>query len=145
MVSDAAEGGDVSRYRLPTKSSKYYLPREEYITAVHWCLRYPAWVEELSIEPDTVMAIRYDVERVQTSPNYDATYETAARRAAISQKKEMLEEIISSIAPEIYRYLLLGVAYGRTEYQLRDMGMPCGHRYYSERRQRVYYEIAKRI
>ena len=68
------------KVKTPNKNSKYWIPTEDFRTALHWSLRYPLWVAELSMEPDTSQAIRYDKERVQTSGNYDATVEMAIRR-----------------------------------------------------------------
>lgn len=133
------------KVKTPTKDSKYWVPAEVFKTALHWSLSYPLWVAELSIEPDPSRAIRYDSERVQTSGDNDPTFELASRRDTLRRKKELLEETVRSVAPEIYNYLLLGVTQGRTVYQLLDEGMPCGKDYFIERRQQYYYEISKKI
>lgn len=133
------------KVKTPTKDSKYWVPVEDFKTALHWSLRYPLWIAELSIEPDTSMAIRYDKDKVQTSGNYDATVETAIRRDELRRKAELLEGTVRDVAPEIYKYLLLGVTQGRTVYQLLDEGMPCSKDYFIERRQQYYYEISKKI
>ena len=133
------------KVKSPSKNSKYWMPTEEFRTAMHWSLRYPLWVSELSIEPDTSQAIRYDKEKVQTSGQYDSTMETAIRRDELRRKKELLEETVKGVAPEIYRFLLMGVTQGRTVYQLIGDGMPCGKDYFIEKRQQYYYEISKKI
>lgn len=133
------------KVKAPKRDSKFWVPVEDFRTALHWSLRYPLWVAELSVEPDTAQAIRYDRERVQTSGGYDSTMETAIRRDELRRKKELLEETVREVAPEIYSYLLLGVTQGRTVYQLINEGMPCGKDYYIERRQQYYYEISKKI
>lgn len=133
------------KVKAPTKDSKYWIPTEDFKTALHWSLRYPLWVAELSLEPDTAQAIRYDKERVQTSGNYDSTMETAIRRDELRRKKELLESTVREVAPEIYNYLLLGVTQGRTVYQLLDEGMPCGKNYFIDKRQQYYFLISRRI
>ena len=133
------------KVKTPTKDSKYWVPTEDFKTALHWSLRYPLWIAELSIEPDTAQAIRYDKDKVQTSGGYDTTMETAIRRDELRRKAELLEGTVRAVAPEIYKYLLLGVTQGRTVYQLIDEGMPCSKDYFIERRQQYYYEISKRI
>lgn len=133
------------KVKTPSKDSKYWVPVEDFKTALHWSLRYPLWIAELSIEPDTAQAIRYDKDKVQTSGNYDATVETAIRRDELRRKAELLESTVRNVAPEIYKYLLLGVTQGRTVYQLLDEGMPCSKDYFVERRQQYYYEISKKI
>lgn len=133
------------KVKTPTKSSKYWVPIEDFKTALHWSLRYPLWIAELSIEPDTSQAIRYDKDKVQTSGGYDSTMETAIRRDELRRKAELLEGTVKKVAPDIYKYLLLGVTQGRTVYQLIDEGMPCSKDYFIERRQQYYYEISKKI
>ncbi len=133
------------KVKTPTKDSKYWVPTEDFKTALHWSLRYPLWIAELSIEPDTAQAIRYDKDRVQTSGGYDTTMETAIRRDELRRKAELLEGTVRAVAPDIYKYLLLGVTQGRTVYQLIDEGMPCGKDYFIEKRQQYYYEISKKI
>lgn len=133
------------KVKAPSKNNKYWVPNEDFRTALHWSLRYPLWVAELSVEPDTAQAIRYDKERVQTSNQYDSTMETAIRRDELRRKKELLENVVREVAPEIYSFLLLGVTQGRTVYQLIGEGMPCGKDYYIEKRQQYYYEISKCI
>lgn len=133
------------KVKTPTKNSKYWVPIEDFKTALHWSLRYPLWIAELSIEPDTSQAIRYDKDKVQTSGNYDSTMETAIRRDELRRKAELLEGTVKKVAPDIYKYLLLGVTQGRTVYQLIDEGMPCSKDYFIERRQQYYYEISKKI
>lgn len=133
------------KVKTPTKLSKYYVPQEDFKTALHWSMRYPLWVAELSTEPDTSRAIVYDKDKVQTSGGYDSTMETAIRRDELRRKVELLEGTVRAVAPEIYKYLLLGVTQGRTVYQLIGQGMPCGKDYFIEKRQQYYYEISKKI
>lgn len=135
----------MSKYRTPSANNKYYIPKEEYLTAIHWCLRYPLWVAELDLEPDTGKAIEYDKDRVQTSNDFDPVSSLAIRRADIAAKKKMLEDTIKEVDESIYRYLLLGIGYGFTEHQLKQKGMPCGHNYYYSKRQQVLYEISQKI
>jgi len=40
-----------------SKKSKYYLPKEEYLTVKHFCLQYPAWEAELDALPDAARAL----------------------------------------------------------------------------------------
>lgn len=133
------------RVKAPTEKSKWWIPKEDFKTAVHWALRYPLWVTELSVEPYTSRAIVYDKDKVQTSGDYDSTMETAIRRDEIRRKKDLLENIVRVVAPDIYKYLLLGVTEGLTVWQLIERGMPCSKDYYTERRQRFYFELSRRI
>lgn len=126
-------------------NSKYYLPKEDYLTALHFCLRYPTWEAILKTKPDTSKAISYDGEKVQTSGGYDPCSELAMKRVECSRKMRLVDETIEEVAPEIAHYLRLGVCYGMTEWQLEEMGMPCGHRMYYDRRRAFYWRIAQKI
>lgn len=142
---DIARGMKMCKVKTPTERSRWWIPKEDFKTAVHWALRYPLWVAELSIDPDTSRAIVYDKDKVQTSGGFDATSELAIRREELSRKKDLLERVVDLAGHDIYRYLLLGVTEGLTVYQLIDMGMPCSKDYYVDRRQRFYYELSRRI
>ena len=133
------------RYRTPTKKSKYHIPKEDYITAVHWCLRYPLWVAELKVLPDNNKAIRYDKDKVQTSGGYDSTAETAIRRTELTKKVQLLEETARKVDEKLKDYIILAVTQGLTIYQLIQRGMPVDKNVFSEKRQQFYYEISKRI
>lgn len=133
------------KVKTPTEKSRWYVPTEDFKTAVHWALRYPLWVAELSVEPDTSKAIVYDRDKVQTSGGYNPTESVAIRRVEMRRKKELLEAIVDLAGHDIYKYLLLGVTEGLTVWQLKDMGMPCEKDYFIERRQRFYYELSRRI
>ena len=135
----------MGKYRMPSVNSKYYIPKEEYLTAIHWCLRYPLWCAELELEPDTSKAIEYDHDKVQTSNDSDPVSDLAIRRTELIAKKKLLEDTIREIDSTIYQYPLMGIGYGFTEHQLKQKGMPCGHNYYYNKRQQVLYEIAKKI
>lgn len=131
--------------RILSEKNEFYLPKEEFLTVLHFALQYPNWVQELRTEPDTSKAITYDEERVQTSGGYDACSETAMRRYMLEKKKKLVEDTVREVAPEIYDYLLLGVAYGWTFWQLQEKGMPCGKDMYYDRRHKFYYLLAQKI
>ena len=133
------------RYKTPTRNSEFYLPPEDYRCAVHWCLRYPGWLAELAIKPDTSKAITYDKERVQTSNQFNPVEELAVRRAELQEKKDLLEQTVKEVDESISSFLLLGVTRGLTFRQLEGRGIPCSINYYTKKRQEVYYRIAKKI
>lgn len=133
------------KYKTPSKRSKYFVPKEDYITAIHWCLRYPLWVAELKALPDTNKAISYDNDKVQASARTDITADTVIRMDELQRKINLLEDTARSVSPILVNYLILGVTQGLTVYQLIQMGMPCNKRDYTEKRQQFYYEISKKI
>lgn len=129
----------------PTQNSKYYVPKEVYLTVIHFCRQYPLWVAELETEPDASKAITYDKERVQTSNQYDATSEIAMHRHQISQKKEIIDRISSEVAGDMAQWLRLGVCYGLTYSDLEARGIPCASKTFYRMRKRFYYELSKVI
>lgn len=133
------------KYRVLSEKNKYSIPKEDYLTAIHYALRYPLWIEELRTAADTGKAISYDREKVQTSGGYDTTAETAIRMAEVSSKVNLIDEIIRNVAEEIENYLRRGVCYGLTFDQLKAQGMPCERDAYYLRRRHFYYELSKRI
>ena len=128
-----------------SEKNEFYLPKEEFLTVLHFAQQYPNWERELRTEPDTSKAITYDEERVQTSGGYDACSEAAMRRYALAKKKQLVEDTVREVAPEIYEYLLLGVAYGWTFWQLKQQGIQCEKTMYYERRRKFYYILAQKI
>lgn len=132
-------------YKTLSKSNEFYLPREQYLAAFRYALQYKLWKAELSVEPDTSRAVSYDGDRVQTSGGYDVTVETAIRRVELQHKVDTLEQTVREVAPEFPHFLLMGVAYGFTFYQLKDMGMPVERTSYYAYRRKFYFEYSKKI
>lgn len=135
----------MSQHRIPTKRSKYYIEKELYLTVVHFCRQYPSWIAELSIEPDASKAITYDKERVQTSSTYDSTVEIAIRRAEIARKKALVEDTAAEISRDNGAWIILGVCYGLTFYQLEQRGLLIPRNRYYDMRREFYYQMAKKI
>lgn len=127
-----------------SKKSKYWLPAEEFKTACHYARRYPLLEAELRTI-GTVSGLSYDGEAVQTSSLGDPTESAGVRRAEISRKMDLIRSSAHEAAPDIAEFLMMGVAYGYTFYQLVDAGIPCGKNYYYERRRKFYYLLAKKI
>ena len=135
----------MGKYRVPSEKSKFYLPKEDYLTAVHYALRYPLWIEELKLTADTGKAIRYDKLKVQTSLTGCEVEEVAIRRAELSQKKDLVDGIINEVARGMDDFIRLAVCYGFTYDRLHDKGMPCGRNMYLNIRQKFYFELSKKI
>ena len=135
----------MSKHRTLSKKNKYYIPKETFLTVIHYCKQYPMWETELGINIDQNKAIRYDVDRVQTSNQYDPTAEPAIKRAELARKKEMVDEVAQLVAGAMYKWLILGVCYDMPYYVLQQKGIPCGKDMYYDRRRKFYYEMSKRI
>ena len=99
----------------------------------------------LSAKTDSSKAIRYDLDKVQSSNTSDPTSDIGIQRAELQSRIDLLENTIRKIAPEIEKYMLEGVTIGLNFYQLENKGMPCSANYYYAKRQQIYYEIAKAL
>jgi len=135
----------MTQYRVPKKTSKYYVPEQVYLTVVHFCRQYPLWKAELEIIPNTQKAIDYSHDTVQTSNQSDQTAEIAMDRKMISDKKDLVESTAREVAGVLAEWLLLGVGHGLTYYQLVDKGIPCGKDMYYDIRRKFYFVLSKRI
>ena len=133
------------KYKTPSKRSKFFVPKEDYITAIHWCLRYPNWVSELKILPDTNRSMAYENDKVQSSSKNDITADIAVRMEELERKIELLEDTAKEVDKDLKDYIILGVTQGLTVYQLLQRGMPCNKNEYIKKRQQFYYEISKKI
>lgn len=137
----------MSKYRVPAPNKKnmYYIPKEDYLTAVHYALRYPLWLAELNDARDTSTAIRYDKDKVQTSPSDDTILNAAVRASEISEKVSLINNTICLCADGMDIYLRMGVCYGLTFEQLKTKGIPCERKKYYQIRRKFYYELSKKI
>ena len=115
------------------------------MTTVHICRQYPSWIAELRIQPDTSKAITYDRDRVQTSISGDSTADLAMRRTELARKAKLLEDTAKTVAGGMAEWLILGVCYGMTYYQLQERGIPCGKDLYYNMRRKFYYQMSQRI
>lgn len=136
----------MSRYKRTSKKSRWYLNNELYDTVLHYARNYPEWKAEYEF-CDPNGAIRYDTEHVQTSGGYDPTETMGIRHVALKDKIDKIEEAARIAAPEeaLRKYLMLGVCYGLTRYQLEQKQMPCSRNTYAAMRGRFYYELAQMI
>jgi hypothetical protein len=135
----------MGKYRTLTEKNKYYIPKEDYLTAIHYSLRYPLWLAELQDIRDTSSAIQYDKDRVQTSVSDDMVVNAALRASEISMKVDLIDNTIHQCAEGMDKHLRLGVCYGLTFAQLKNRGMPCERDMYYRIRQRYYYELSRKI
>ena len=137
----------MSKYRALSRKNKYYIPKEDYLTAIHYSLRYPIWRQEIDAIADTAKAIRYDKDNVQSSGDFDATFEAAVKltESTIAKKVKLIDDTISQVSKGMDNWLRLGVCYGLTFDQLKNKGMPCERDMYYEIRRHYYYELSKRI
>ncbi len=135
----------MGKYKELSTKNKYYIPKEDYLTAIHYSLRYPLWLAELQDARDTSTAIRYDKDKVQTSPSDDMIVNAAVRAAELSEKIHLIDEIIELCGKDLAYYLRLGVCYGLTFDQLKSKEMPCERDTYYLMRRHYYFELSQKI
>ncbi len=137
----------MSKYRPPSSKSKYFIPKEDYLCAIHYSLRYPAWKKELEAMANTARGIAYDTDKVQTSGNYDSTFEAAVRisESDMQRKIKIIDDTITLVADGLDFYLCLAVCYGFNFDQLKGKGMPCERDKFYLIRRHYYYELSKKI
>ncbi len=137
----------MGKYRAPSEKSKYYLPKEDYLTAIHYSLRYPLWKEEVETMADTSKAIAYDKDKVQSSSDYDSTFEAAVKIVESNKqhKMQIVDDTIQKVAGGLDYWLRLGVCYGLTFDQIKGKGLPCERDAYYLMRRKYYYYLVQRI
>ena len=135
----------MSKHRTLSKTNKYYIPKETFLTVIHYCKQYPMWEMELGTTLDQSKAIRYDADRVQSSNQYDPTAEPAIKRADIASKKQTVDDVAQFVAGSMYKWLILGVCYDMPYYVLKQKGIPCGKDMYYDKRRQFYFEMAQKI
>lgn len=137
----------MSKYRIPSEKSKWRVPKEDYLTAIHYSLRYPLWKEDVESMADTSKAIAYDKDKVQSSSDYDSTFEAAVRivESDKQHKMQIIDDTIKQVANGMDYWLRLGVCYGLTFDQLKGKGLPCERdAYYLMRRKYIFF-LCQRI
>lgn len=131
--------------RTPQPKSKYYLPKEVFLTTIHYCRQYPYWIEQLEAATDSSKGIAYDKDRVQSSGDYDSTSELAMKRLAMSTKIDLVKAMAKLVAGHQYYWLIQGCCYGKPYFVLKQDGIPYGKDLYYKQRRRFYYELSQRI
>lgn len=133
------------KHRILSEKNKYYLPKEDYLTAIHYALRYPMMLAELDDVRDTSTAIRYDKDKVQTSPSDSMIMNAAIKASQLSDKVKMIEDAIAVTANGLDTYLKWGVCYGLKFNELKGKGMPLERTAYYEMRRKFYYILSQKI
>lgn len=136
----------MAEHRALSKKNKWYVPKESFLTVIHYCRQYPEWEAELAALTDTSKGIAYDSDRVQSSGDSDPTADLAIRRAGISHKKDVIDHVAYRIGGELFqKWLILGICHGYPFHYMQTRGIPCGKKYYYEMRRRFIYEMSELI
>lgn len=128
-------------------SGKYKLSKHEFYVVYHYALQYSKWKEEYEALADTLIGLRYDIEKVQTTGEYDPTAAAGERREELSKKMELIEKTAIEADPDIYQYIIKAVTdeHITFNYLKTVMNIPCERDMYYDRRRKFYYLLNKKI
>lgn len=136
---------DMPKHRTLSQKNEYHLPKETFLMVIHFCKQYPDWERELEVLSDSSKGISYDQERVQATNDSDPTSDLAVKRAAISRKKDMIDQVAKEVGGSLWEWLILGACYDHPYYYLAQRGIPCGKDLYYKIRRQFFFEIAKKV
>lgn len=135
------------RGRKPSQSSEYYLPPNQYQYAVRHALLYDVWRAEIQALENQSRAIRYDKDKVQSSPDYNATEVAAFEILEIQKKVDKIEKALQIACEGFDDYTIecirLAVTKGFTFTQLTTgrHRMPLNHIAFGKIRHKFYYAL----
>lgn len=130
-----------------SQGNPYWLSKHRFYEVYHFALQYTEWKDRyLSLE-DSSQAIRYDRERVQTSPSADGLENVAIERSELQQKIKMVEETAREADPDLYRWILKAVTTEEAsfDYLKSCMNIPCERDMFYDRRRKFYWLLSKKI
>ena len=135
------------RGRMPTKKSKYYLPPKQYCYAVSFALMRDEWEAEIKSLRDQSRAIRYDVDKVQTTPELSPTEAASIEILELWGKVEKIDATIAEVSEGLDNYIKLAVCNGFTFTQLTNgkYRMPLNANKFGEIKHRFYYSLFNKI
>ena len=134
-------------YRIPTKKSKYYLPKHEYLQVKHFALRYQDLQNErIELLLSGAKAINYDGMPHGSSVT-DPVESAGMKLALIDRQISLIEDTAAEIGGELYKWLLKGVTEENITYiVLRNRyGMPCYRDLYYTMRQKFYHRLSLKL
>ena len=131
------------RGRKPSESSKYYLPPKQYQYVVSYALMRDEWAAEVRNLRDQSRAIRYDVDKVQTSGDRNVTEAAAIDVLELESKIEKIDSTLVKVSEGLESDIKLAVCNGFTFTQLTTgkHHMPLNANKFGEIKHRFYYEL----
>lgn len=123
------------------------MPKYKFMTALYYALQYSEWENEYNTLSDTSRAIRYDVDRVQTSRDDNPTERTVMRMTELRKKMDDIRNIAEIAGADMARWLLIGVTQEGASYKYlhNNLNMPCCENKYYDMRSRFYFELSKKL
>ena len=129
----------------PSENSKYYLPPRQYAYVVSYALMRDEWAAEVRAMRDQSKAIRYDVDKVQTSGGESVTEAAAIDVLELEQKIEKIDHTIQLVSEGMDDFIKLAVCNGFTFTQLTTgrHRMPLSQNKFGELKHKFYFELYK--
>lgn len=133
--------------RTPAKNSKYYISKQKFLTARHYCLQYNEWRDEYGmLVGGGISGVSYD-DMPHGSNLANPTELKAMRMAELSEKIALVERTALEAGEDIAEWVLKGVtSEDATFHYLKTvMGLPCEKDMYYDRRRKFYWLISQKI
>jgi len=135
------------RGRMPSKKSNYYLPPKQYCYAVSYALMRDEWEAEIKSLRNQAKAIRYDVDKVQSSFDISETEAASLEIMELWKKIEKIDSTIEEVSEGLDNYIKLAVCNGFTFTQLTSgrYRMPLNGNKFGEIKHKFYYKLFNKI
>lgn len=118
--------------------NKYEISRNKFKELKYFCRQY----REKSSQLRSICEISSPTIRTGGSGRgADKTSSLAIKKAQLEYDIKIIEESAKEAAEDIYKYIISNVADG---IPYKYLGVPCGQRYFYEKRQKFFYLLSKK-
>ena len=125
-----------------TMTKKYPLNKNRYKELLYFCRQYPDWVKLVNSIPEVKSPVYVDL-RFKTTIYVNPTFETVAKKEALSKKIELVEQAALATDGDLYSYILKGVTEGWSYDQLTLIEIPCSRSTYYDRYRKFFFILDK--
>ena len=132
-------------------SGKYKLNAAELLQVLGHIRMYKQWLDEYNDLADMNRAIRYDLDKVQSSGDGDPVFDHAARMALLSSRIGLIEQSAIEADCEIYQWILRSIKEDKSfselqkDEELRGTRLPFSHNKFYGARRKFYYLVSQKI
>ena len=125
-----------------SKKNKYWLPKHRYYELKHFCLQYPAWVEELR-NINLYGSINYF--KGGRGKDYgDPTFALVCAREDLTIKIDLVDRCLKAADHEISEWIKIGVTCGYSfNYLKNKLNIPCERDMYYDRVRKFFYILSQ--
>lgn len=128
------------RHSEIVKKNTLELPKNRYYELKYFCLQYRDW-EELYSKSQIFPGGIIPGNNLESFMHKDPTAETAIYKKMLSDKIDMINDVIDSMNNGIEEYLLRGVTEGKSYAALTACGLPCDREYYYIQYQKFFKKL----